>query len=60
MILLCQQLGILLSGELQLDGASTHADPVLNCLTTGEIEVGTAVPSQVQYLQFTLKHEMAG
>jgi hypothetical protein len=53
------QLGILVSGQLQPDGTSPHTDPVFDCLTACEIELGAAVPGQVEDLQFTLENEMA-
>jgi hypothetical protein len=33
---------------------------VFDCLTAGKVELGTAVPGEIQYLQFTLKDELTG
>src|ERR1035437_1665268 len=53
------QLGVLVSRQLQPYRTSAHTDPVFDCLTASEIELGAAMPGQVEDLQFALEDEIA-
>ena len=57
---LAVQLIVLLPRQLQPHRASSHADPVFDRLAAGEIEIGAAMPGQVQDLDLTLEREVTG